>query len=115
MKLRTLLLTLGVGLMGAAAAQAAETSGMKMDGMKMEESAKAPVNRTRGVVKEFNTAKGTVTLSHDPVPALKWPAMTMAFKISPELAKGITVGQKVEFEFQAEGMNATISKIAPVR
>lgn len=47
MKLRTLLLTLGVGLMGAAAAQAAETSGMKMDGMKMEESAKAPVNRTR--------------------------------------------------------------------
>lgn len=41
--------------------------------------------------------------------------MTMAFKISPELAKGITVGQKVEFEFQAEGMNATISKIAPVR
>ena len=87
-----------------------------MEGMKKEEPGVAPaVNRTKGVVKELDAKKGTVTLSHDPVATLKWPAMTMAFKISPELAKGIEVGQKVDFEFQAQGMAATITKIAPSR
>jgi Cu(I)/Ag(I) efflux system periplasmic protein CusF len=46
------------------------------------------------------------------VPTLKWPAMTMAFKVSPELTKGLQTGQKVHFEFEAQGMSATITKIA---
>ena len=67
------------------------------------------------MVKELDAKKGTVTLSHEAVPTLKWPAMTMAFKISPELAKGIEVGQKVDFEFEAKGMAGTITKISPTR
>lgn len=115
MKLRNTMLTIGLGLMAAASVPAAEMAGMKMDGAKMEDSAKAPVNRTKGVVKELDAKKGTVTLSHEAVPTLKWPAMTMAFKISPELAKGIEAGQKVDFEFETKGMAATITKISPVR
>ena len=117
MKLRNTVLTIGLGLgLAAASVQAAEMSGMKMDGRKVEEpSATAPVNRTKGVVKELDAKKGTVTLSHEAVPTLKWPAMTMAFKISPELAKGIEVGQKVDFEFEAKGMAGTITKISPTR
>ncbi len=115
MKTRSLLTMLGLALTAAATAPAADMAGMKMDGAKMEESAaKAPVNRTKGVVKELDAKKGTVTLSHEAVSTLKWPAMTMAFKISPELAKGIEVGQKVDFEFEAKGMAGTVTKISPV-
>lgn len=39
----------------------------------------------------------------------------MAFKISPELAKGLKAGQKVDFEFEAQGMSATITKIAAAK
>lgn len=116
MKTTSLLVMMGVVLAAAATTQGAEMGEMKMDGMKMEDaSAKAPVNRTKGVVKELDAKKGTVTLSHEPVVTLKWPAMTMAFKISPEMAKGIEVGQKVDFEFEAKGMAATITRISPVR
>ena len=115
MNLRNTMLTIGLGLMAAASVQAAEMAGMKMEGAKMEEPAKAAVNRSKGVVKELDAKKGTVTLSHEAVPSINWPAMTMAFKVTPELAKGIQVGQKVDFEFEAKGMTATITKISPAR
>jgi len=117
MKLRNTMLTIGLGLLATASAQTAETSGMKTEGMNMEEPATSPVNRTKGVVKELDAMKGMVTLSHEAVPTLKWPAMAMTFKISPELAKGIEVGEKVEFEFEFEtkGTAATITKISPAR
>ena len=104
-------MALGLAVTALPVVQSAEMEGMKMD----QPVTKSAVNQTKGVVKELDAKKGTVTLSHDPVPTLKWPAMTMAFKISPELAKGIEVGQKVDFEFQTQGMAATITKIAPSR
>ncbi|MGG2007559.1 efflux RND transporter periplasmic adaptor subunit [Novosphingobium resinovorum] len=47
-----------------------------------------------------------ITLSHAPVPALKWPAMTMTFKLgSPALGRGFKKGDRVVFGFDqaAEG------------
>ena len=41
-----------------------------------------------------------MTLTHGPVPSLKWPAMTMAFKLAnPALLTSIKRGQAVRFEF----------------
>jgi Cu(I)/Ag(I) efflux system membrane fusion protein len=41
-----------------------------------------------------------VTLSHGPVPALSWPAMTMTFKLaSPAIATGLKAGDQVDFSF----------------
>ena len=74
-------------------------------------TAPAATNQTIGVIKAIDAKSGTVTLSHEPVPAIKWPAMTMPFHISPELARGISVGQRVKFEFTAKGMDGTITKI----
>ena len=74
-------------------------------------TAPAATNQTTGVIKAIDAKSGTVTLSHEPVPAIKWPAMTMPFHISPELARGISVGQRVKFEFTAKGMDGTITKI----
>ena len=103
-------------LMAAVSVSAADMPSGNMGGMKMDQAApKAAVNKAMGEVKALDTAKGTVTLAHGPVPALKWPGMTMAFKISPELAKGVKVGQKVDFEFVANGMDGTITRIAPAK
>jgi len=74
-------------------------------------TAPAATNQTTGVIKAVDAKSGTVTLAHEPVPAIKWPAMTMPFHISPELARGVSVGQRVRFEFTAKGMDGTITKI----
>lgn len=55
-------------------------------------------HRTRGKVEDIGA--DTVTLSHAPVPALKWPAMTMGFK-PPKAGwpKELGPGTEVEFGF----------------
>lgn len=56
-----------------------------------------------GVVKGVNAKAGTVTLHHGPIPALKWPAMTMTFKASPEVLKAAKTGKSVTFTLNAAG------------
>ena len=74
-------------------------------------TAAAAVTRATGVVKGMDASIGRIIISHEPVPELKWPAMTMSFRISKELAKGLKEGQKVEFEFQPRDMDGTITKV----
>ncbi|WP_225890120.1 copper-binding protein [Indioceanicola profundi] len=51
-----------------------------------------------GTVKGLDAAKGTVKLAHDPIPALKWPAMVMDFKVAKDVDLGsLSAGQQVEF------------------
>jgi Cu(I)/Ag(I) efflux system periplasmic protein CusF len=107
--MKTLMLVLA--LTGTLAVTAAESPGEKKPGMNTGGQTATAVNRATGIVKGMDAAIGRVIISHDPVPALKWPAMTMSFRISPELAKGLKVDQKVEFEFQARDMDGTITKV----
>jgi Cu(I)/Ag(I) efflux system periplasmic protein CusF len=72
---------------------------------------KAQAHHAVGVVRAVDAAKGTITLSHEPVASIKWPAMTMAFKASKELVAGVKVGDRVNFEFTAKGMDGTITAI----
>lgn len=64
-----------------------------------------------GTVESVDAAAGKITIAHGAVDALKWPAMTMAFKATPEQVASVKAGQKVEFEFETKGMEATITKI----
>jgi Cu(I)/Ag(I) efflux system protein CusF len=73
----------------------------------------APSARASGTVKAIDSVKGRVTLAHGAVPSLHWPAMTMDFAATPEQLQGLKVGDRVEFEFHAEGMNARILSIRP--
>jgi Cu(I)/Ag(I) efflux system periplasmic protein CusF len=77
-------------------------------------AANGPTHNGLGVIKGLDAAKGTIVLAHEPIPALKWPAMTMPFRIVPEMLKGLKVGQRVEFEFQAKDMNGTIIRIRAI-
>lgn len=62
--------------------------------------ASAPVEAV-GVVRAIDAKAAKVTLAHEAIPALKWPPMTMAFKVAdPTLLKGLSVGTKVRFKLQ---------------
>ena len=61
--------------------------------------------------------KGTMTLSHGPIPALKWGAMTMEFKSPPPSAvpRNLEAGDPIRFEFtmEADG-TAQLTRISPM-
>ncbi|CAN5134902.1 efflux RND transporter periplasmic adaptor subunit [soil metagenome] len=56
--------------------------------------------RHAGEAKVESISRDAVTLSHGPIASLKWPAMTMEFKLPPGGApRGVAVGDRVDFEF----------------
>lgn len=94
--MKLFVVTLGLlSLSGGALAQATNDMA-RMNAA--EHSAMAPAGaQGTGVIKKLDAKAGSVTLQHGPIAALKWPAMTMAFKADPGLLKGFKVGQKVTF------------------
>ena len=69
-----------------------------------------------GVVEEIDPTGGTVTLSHGPIPAMNWPAMTMGFKLrDPKAAAALKPGANVRFELkrEPEGSDYFIESIQP--
>jgi Cu(I)/Ag(I) efflux system membrane fusion protein len=68
------------------------------------EGGKAPGPTHRGSGKVEKIDKDEVTLSHGPIPSLKWGPMTMGFKPPPGgLPANIAVGDAVTFEFHQAG------------
>lgn len=68
----------------------------------------------RGTVKAIDAAKGTVTLAHEPMPAMQWPAMTMTFKLrDPKAAENLKPGANVGFDLKhdPEGSDYVIESI----
>ena len=58
-------------------------------------------------------AAGGATLSHDPVPALGWPAMTMLFRVEdPALIRGFKVGDRVTFAFDRPPTGPTLRRMS---
>jgi len=54
----------------------------------------------------------SVTLSHRPVPALQWPAMTMQFRLAdPRLAQGLKPGDQVRFGFEQAEAGPTVRRM----
>ena len=65
---------------------------------------------TRGRVIELDAA--AITLEHEAVPALKWPAMTMPFQLArPDLARGLKAGDAVRFRFRQKGDEHVVTAI----
>lgn len=68
---------------------------------------------TRGRVESVSPTD--ITLSHQPVPALGWPAMTMTFHVvNPRLVKGVKTGDQVRFGFDQPAQGPTLRTLAPV-
>ena len=61
---------------------------------------KGASHRADGTVDAFDAKAGTVSISHGPIASLKWPAMTMEFKIANEsLQNALKPGAMVSVEF----------------
>jgi Cu/Ag efflux protein CusF len=63
--------------------------------------AKAPVtHQAVGKLDAIDEKAGTVTVTHQPVASLKWPAMTMEFALAnPSLVAGVKPGAAIGFAF----------------
>lgn len=84
----------------------------QMRGMAMPSKSAAKIGVGFGVVKEVDPKAGTVTIQHGPIPAVGWPAMTMAFKAStPAVMRAAKVGQTVEFGVRVSGTGAEVTSL----
>lgn len=62
--------------------------------------AKSTSHKAEGTVDSVDAKAGTVSVNHGPVESLKWPAMTMEFKVANEsLLKDLKPGTQVAVEF----------------
>jgi len=57
-------------------------------------------HRADGTVDSVDAKEQTISISHGPVASLKWPAMTMEFKLAnATLLNGLKPGTRLSFEF----------------
>lgn len=87
---------------------------MEMHKDMKEQSAakKGGTHQATATVKSVDQSKGTVTLAHEPVKSLKWPAMTMGFAVKDKsMFDKLKVGEKVNVEFVQEGSQYVVSDV----
>ena len=76
-------------------------------------AATSTLYQTVGKIEQI--AANSVTLSHEPVPAIGWPAMTMTFQLSdPKIARGLKTGDRVRFGFDRPPAGPTVRRMAKV-
>ncbi len=113
------LLTLSLFVAMSAAPLAQAQSEHKHDHMAMSPAA-APATQAaaqgKGTLKKIDAAKGVVTMSHEPIAALSWPAMTMDLKVrDKKLLDGFKPGQAVVFDLEKAGDGYVISKLTAAK
>lgn len=104
---------LAIAAVAVAAALAITTPVLADPGHAAHEAPAAAASQGTGVIKAIDAKAGSVTIQHGPIAALKWPAMTMPFKITPALLQGLKVGQKVSFSVRVANGAAEIVAIKP--
>ena len=87
--------------------------GMDQHGSKASKASKAKTHQTDAVVKAADAAQGKVTLAHEPVKSLNWPAMTMGFTVKDKaLFDKLAVGQKVHVAFEKQGADYVVTSVS---
>ena len=87
-----------------------DSKSMDMKDMGTNKKAAATTHQGVGVVNDINAATGVVTLVHEPIKSLNWPAMTMGFKVKDKSVIGkIKPGDKVEFTLVQVGKEYLIN------
>ena len=79
------------------------------------QAAGAQVHKGTGTVQAVDPGGGTVEVNHGPIVSLKWPSMTMQFKVKDKaMLAGINKGQAVEIDIvQRAPGEFVIERIAP--
>ena len=97
----------------AAMAPAASAGGSAMSGMTPAPATAAKTGDSTGEITAIDPAGGKVTLKHEPIPGVGWPAMTMTFTATTTAPlAGLKVGDKVKFSVRIEGDKNMVTAIA---
>ncbi|MDR2141111.1 MAG: copper-binding protein [Deltaproteobacteria bacterium] len=63
----------------------------------------------RGVIQALDAPNHKISVTHEPIAALNWPAMTMTFKVADlENLRDLAVGDQILMDFQAAGSDYLI-------
>ena len=83
----------------------------------MGNPAASPGHHAEGSIEAIDPTSGAVSIAHGPVPSLKWPGMTMEFKLANSALLGSAKpGDKVAFEFVERGQGEyVITSLKPAR
>jgi Cu/Ag efflux protein CusF len=66
----------------------------------------------KGTVNSVDIAAGKANITHEPVPALKWPGMTMGFVVKDTNGlRQVKPGDRVDFLMLKDGNSYVITKI----
>lgn len=125
-RLTTLSITLALSVSGFAFAESGNMKGMDMHkDMNMDmhkdmhadmkgknDTKKGEAHQASATVKSVDLSKGTVTLAHEPIKSLKWPAMTMGFAVKDKaLFDKLKAGEQVQVEFIKQGSEYLITSV----
>jgi Cu(I)/Ag(I) efflux system membrane fusion protein len=69
-----------------------------------------------GIITAVDGGRQTVTIRHQPIPEMRWPAMSMSFRLAqPSMLRGLSKGLRVQFAVETEpnGKSFVINRIAP--
>src|SRR5690606_17374259 len=76
----------------------------------------SPLIESAGLVTELDTDSASITLEHDPIPALGWPSMVMPFDLAETVGTDdLAPGQTVNFHFRETPEGYLIEHIEPVQ
>lgn len=85
---------------------------MKNMAPKAETSDQQITHSAKGTVTKVDASSKKVTLAHEPVESLSWPAMTMGFSVKDEaLLTKLKVGETVDFEFMKVEQGYVITEV----
>lgn len=98
--------------------EAAETEDMPMaenmpeDMPMMQPDEDEQTASAEGTVTAVNADAGTITIDHGAIPAVDWPAMTMAFQADEAIRQQVAVGDEVTFDFRTTEGGGEITSIS---
>lgn len=107
MRTATIVILLSAPLLLAACGRGAESDHMEAmsdedhDMALVENDAPATSASAQGTVTAIDAEAGTITIDHEPVPALDWPEMVMAFEASEQIRNDVAIGDQISFEFSS--------------
>jgi len=100
---------LTAALASVAACGAPETSNSNTSSPAVQEKT-AETHSTTGTV--TTVSAGNVTIAHEPVATIQWPAMTMTFAANDAaMLQGFKPGDRVSFAFRESGNGAALTSI----
>lgn len=107
-------LVVSFALLAAACSPPAQQAAPKTEMQDMGASAPTAAGpiQSSGMVTAVDASAGTVSLDHEAIPAVNWPAMSMQFQVEPPAKlDGIAVGDRVSFQLKSAKETGVITSI----